>query len=220
MMYRVGLSQDEISKDALDRSGLHYSSVEPRKQLVGSVKSLVGKRYKWGASVLRDAPEVFDCSSLIAWAAVESGMAIPRISIDQFVFSNRITKEELLPGDLVFSNTKQIVHTDGEHFSQVLGTYVKEEAIRTETLEFKPGTKVPEGVDHVGMYMGNNKIIHASGKKGEVVEENIEGNEAFKNIVGYGRIISSETPRFVVTIPDDKPELRNKDNLLKELSKE
>ncbi|MDB5254525.1 MAG: phenylalanyl-tRNA synthetase subunit beta, phenylalanyl-tRNA synthetase beta chain [Parcubacteria group bacterium] len=217
MKYRVGMSSDEISESVLNKSGLIFNTVEPRKQLVSSAKSAVGKTYKWGASVLRDAPESFDCSSLIAWAAVESGIAIPRISIDQFVFSKRITKEELVPGDLVFSNTEQVIHTDGEYFSQVLGINVKEKAIRTETLEFKPGTKVPEGVDHVGMYVGDNKIIHASGKQGRVVEETLEGNAAFKNIIGYGRIIDSEEKRFVVHIPDDKPELRTKENVIKYL---
>jgi len=219
MTYRVGISQDEISEEALKRAGFVYTIVEPRKQFIASVKKVVGKPYKRGASVLRDAPEAFDCSALTAWAAVEAGYAIPRITIDQFVFSQKISKEELMPGDLVFDNSKEIIHTEGTYFSKVLNKEVKEEPIRYETLEYKPGTKVPSGVDHVGVYIGDDKIVHSTVKKGGVVEELLNMSEQFKNIVGYGRIVDNEEKRFVIEIPDDRPDLRSKEALLKEIER-
>ncbi len=217
-IYKVGLSQNETSEDQLKRSGFKFSLVIPREEMIASAKRVLGASYKRGASVLRDAPQSFDCSSLAAWCAVQAGFSIPRISIDQYVYSERINKEDLKPGDLIFINTKQIVHTDGLYFSQVLGMEVKEEAIRTETLEFMPGTKVPEGVDHVGIYSGNDEVIHASGKTGSVIEEKLDQNSAFKNIVGYGRIINNEEKRFVVEIPETRADLRKRENLIKELS--
>ncbi|MHB0977917.1 MAG: C40 family peptidase [Minisyncoccota bacterium] len=217
-IYKVGLSLNEVSREALEKSGLKFSLVSPREQFVSSARSVTGKLYKRGASVLKDAPEYFDCSSLVAWCAVQAGFSIPRISIDQYVYSERINKEDLKPGDLIFINTKQIIHTDGSYFSQVLGREVKEEAIRTETLEFRPGTKVPQGVDHVGIYTGDGHVIHASGKMGKVVEEKLNQNNAFENIVGCGRIINDETKRFVIEIPDTRIELREKENLIKELA--
>ncbi len=217
-IYKIGLSSSEVSKEALERSGLKFSLVSPREQIVSSAKSVIGKLYKRGASVLKDAPEHFDCSSLVAWCAVQAGFSIPRVSIDQYVYSERISKEDLKPGDLIFINTKQIIHTDGAYFSQVLGREVKEEAIRTETLEFKPGTKVPQGVDHVGIYTGDDNVIHASGKMGRVIEEKLGQNKAFENIVGYGRIINDETGRFVVEIPDTRIDLCERENFIKELA--
>ncbi|KND49075.1 MAG: NLP/P60 family protein [Parcubacteria bacterium C7867-005] len=217
-IYRIGLSETEVDKVKLDKLGFSYRIVEPRKQMVISAKSVVGKPYKRGASVLNDAPNFFDCSSLVAWAAVESGFAIPRVSVDQYVFSKRITKDDLRPGDLIFSNTKEIIHTEGSYFSKVLDREVKEEAIRTETLEFMPGTKVPEGIDHVGIYIGENMVIHSGGKNGGVCEELLDGCNSFKNVIGYGRIINDEDKRFVVEVPGDKPELRSKENIIKILS--
>ncbi|MFZ3020396.1 MAG: NlpC/P60 family protein [Minisyncoccia bacterium] len=218
-VYRIGLSSTEVDVESLERSGLKFSVVEPRNKLLSSVKQVLGKPYKRGASVLKDAPESFDCSSLIAWASVESGISIPRIAIDQYVYSQRINKDELIYGDIIFSNTGKIIHTDGSYFSQVLGKTVKEEAIRTETLEYMPGTKVPEGVDHVGVYVDDGKVIHSSASTGGVVEENLVESNSFKNIIGYGRIIKDENRRFVVQIPDERMDLRSKENLIKEISK-
>ncbi len=218
-VYRIGFSTNEVSRDALDKSGLKFSIVEPRSKFLESVKSVIDKPYKRGASVLKDAPESFDCSSLVSWAAVEAGFSIPRIVIDQFVYSERIEENDLREGDLIFSNTQEIIHTEGTYFSQVLGREVKEEAIRTETLEYMPGTKVPGGVDHEGVFIGDGKVIHASIKKGGVVEENISESNSFKNIVGYGRIIKDEGSRFVVQIPEERIDLRNKENLVKEIEK-
>src|SRR4051812_39934008 len=128
-IYRVGLEDNEITEAALQKSGLNFYKVEnPREKFLTSIRSVLGKPYKWGASVLADAPEAFDCSSLTAWAAVGAGYAIPRMSIDQFVFAEKISKEELLPGDLIFANTGKIVHV----------------GIRTESIEYMSGTKVPE----------------------------------------------------------------------------
>lgn len=217
-IYKVGLSQDEVREDQLKRSGLKFSIVTPRDEIVSSAKKALGASYKRGASVLRDAPQLFDCSSLSAWCAVQAGFSIPRISIDQYVYSQRIDRDDLEAGDLIFVNTKEIIHTDGTYFSQVLNKEIKEEAIRTETLEFRPGTKVPQGVDHVGIYVGDDCVIHASGKTNSVIEEKLEQNSAFKNIVGYGRIINNEEKRFVVEIPETRADLRKRENLIKELS--
>ncbi|MBX4195639.1 C40 family peptidase [Candidatus Parcubacteria bacterium] len=218
-IYRVGLSKNDVSEEMFAKSGFKYTLINPRKQIVASVKKVVGKPYKRGSSVLKDAPNTFDCSALVAWAAVESGYAIPRVTIDQFVFSKRINKEELQPGDLIFSNTKEIIHTVGTYFSQVLDKEVHEEPIRYETLEYMPGTKVPHGVDHVGVYLGDDKVIHATSTRGGVVEDILNESPQFQNIVGYGRIIDNEEDRYVVEIPEDRPDLRNKENLIKEINK-
>ncbi len=213
-IYRVGLAESEVNEEDLKRSSFVYKAVAPRNQMVNSVKGVIGKPYVRGSSVLKDAPESFECSSLVAWAAVESGFAIPRVSVDQFVFSKRIPKEDLLPGDLIFSNTKEIIHTEGVYYSQVLQKEVHESPIRYETLEYMPGTPVPHGVDHVGIYMGEDTIIHATSKRGGVIEEKLSDSPSFQNIVGYGRIIDNEAKRYVVQIPSERPELRDRSKLI------
>ncbi len=229
--YRIGLSILEINRslnikitkeslfENLGKLDLKFKIVNPVEQILSSVKSVIGKPYKRGASVLNDSPDSFDCSSLVAWAAVEAGFSIPRVSIDQYVYSTRIKRNDLNIGDLIFSNTKEIVHTEGTYYSKILDKEVKEEPIRTETLEYLPGTKVPEGIDHVGVYVGDNKVIHSSSKNGGVSEEDIYSSLSFRNIIGYGRIVEDESSRFIIEIPDNRSELRNKDILIKEIEK-
>lgn len=228
--YRIGISLNEVNEvlgrnlseqeliKAIESTGLIFKVVQPIEEIIKSAKQVLGKPFKRGASVLRDAPNAFDCSSFTSWCAVEAGMSIPRVSIDQFVFSKRLNKEDLNSGDLVFANTGEIIHTEGSYYSQVLGREVKEEAIRTETLEFMPGTKVPGGVDHVGIYIGNGNVAHASGQTNSVVEENLDKSKSFRNIVGYGRIINDVNKRFVVQIPGDRIDLRKVENLIKEFA--
>jgi len=199
--YRIGFSEKEVNKEALNKLGLTFIIVSPREQILISAKSVIGRPYKRGAGVLMDAPQSFDCSSFSSWLAVEAGYAIPRISIDQYVFMPKIQKDELEPGDFIFSNTGKIIHTEGTYFSQVLGKEVKEEPIRTETLEYKPGTPVPEGLDHSGVYIGEGKVIHCTKSLGGVVEEDLATAENFKNIIGYGRLVENSEKRFVVSVP-------------------
>ena len=69
------------------------------------IPELEGKPYKFGASVSFDAPNYFDCSSLTAYLFVQAGIQIPRVSIDQYVFGEEISRKEARFGDLIFLNT-------------------------------------------------------------------------------------------------------------------
>ncbi|MDA6131406.1 C40 family peptidase, partial [Escherichia coli] len=47
----------------------------------------------------------FDCSGLMQWAYAKAGIQLPRTSYEQYKFSQRITQDELQPGDLIFFST-------------------------------------------------------------------------------------------------------------------
>lgn len=86
-------------------------------------KSKLGKTYKWGG----DGPYQYDCSGFTKEVFAETGIKIPRISREQAKMGQRIPKNQLKKGDLIFFHSKK------------------------STL-----------VDHVGIYLGNGKFIHAS----------------------------------------------------------
>jgi phenylalanyl-tRNA synthetase beta subunit len=185
---------DTEVENAFQKLKFEYEIVKPDEKIIESAKNLVGKKYKWGASVSYDAPECFDCSSFVSYLFSRAGIVLPRITIDQFVFGNEITKEEILPGDLVFSINPEVVE-HGFHY---------------ETKEFLPGTKIPSGVDHVGIYLGDNKIIHATNwNDSGVIIEDLDQSERFKNIVGYRRYYKQGENRFVVKIPHERVDLIN-----------
>ncbi|MEY2703156.1 MAG: hypothetical protein RLY43_1794, partial [Bacteroidota bacterium] len=120
--YKTGVSVEEVNKylgtnlseneieNIFTRLHFEYKKVNALENVVEMAKSLVGKPYKYGASVLYDAPEAFDCSGFVSYLYKESGVSIPRMSVDQFVFSTQIEKEDLVSGDLIFANTGELVN--------------------------------------------------------------------------------------------------------------
>jgi phenylalanyl-tRNA synthetase beta subunit len=176
-----------------------YKIVLPREEIVKYAQTLLGFPYVRGASISYDAPKTFDCSSFIGYLYAEAGFSLPRCSADMYVFTPKISENEAKIGDIIFSNTE-------------VGT------IRYETVDFLKGTKIPEGIDHCGIFLGDGKVIHATNGKGVVIEE-LEGNEKFKTIVGYGCVSGMDENRFVVTIPAERLDLRRKEDLVEEIGR-
>jgi cell wall-associated NlpC family hydrolase len=58
----------------------------------------LGKPYRWGAA----GPNSFDCSGLTMWVWAKAGVSLPHSSRMQIRYGTRVSKSELLPGDLVF----------------------------------------------------------------------------------------------------------------------
>jgi phenylalanyl-tRNA synthetase beta chain len=136
---------------------------------------------------------------------VQAGIALPRISVDQFAYTERIQESELAAGDIIFANTKK--DEGGE--------------IYFETKEYMPGTAVPDGVDHCGIYLGDGDVIHASrhNGSGEVSIESLAESVQFKNITGYGRVSVLDNERIVATIPSWRTDLRYLQDLVEEVGR-
>ncbi|MCK4918235.1 MAG: C40 family peptidase [Candidatus Pacebacteria bacterium] len=213
-LYKVGISTQEVNRllgvdlldddieNILNKLDFKFEIINPIEKVLELAMSLENKPYKYGASVSYDSPESFDCSSFTAYLFAQAGIAIPRISVDQYFWGEEISENDLQAGDLVFSNTK-----DGK--------------IYYETLDFLKGSKVEEGVDHVGVYLGGGKIIHSSRKNGgpgKVKIEELKGAVQFKNIIGYRRI-SNNHERFVIEIPHERLDLRIKEDLVEEIGR-
>ena len=146
-----------------------------------------------------EAPQAFSCSSLISYIYTQAGVWMPSLSVDKYLFGTPVLKEKLQFGDLIFSNTG-----NGK--------------IYYGTVEYHPGTKISEGVDHVGMYVGNNEVLHATKRHGKVIVETLDDFNNISKIVGYRRVADLKEERFVVIIPDDRKDLKTKEDLIKEIT--
>ena len=58
----------------------------------------LGDPYVWGA----DGPDSFDCSGLMMYAWGKAGVSLPHSSSAQASEGRRVSKDQLMPGDLVF----------------------------------------------------------------------------------------------------------------------
>jgi len=219
--YKIGISTDEINKvlgvtfsdteieNILDKFvsvGFSWEKVTPRQKVLDMVESVLGSKYKRPSAMQYDAPNAFSCTSLISFMFVEAGIYMPSMAVDKYVFGTNVSKEELKPGDVIFVNT-------GE------GTDGKAPKIYHETIEWMPGTKVSEGVDHAGIYLGDGKVLHTTWKFGEAVIEDIDSAKQFKNIIGYRSFIGDEKERYVVAIPSERLDLRIKEDLIEEIAR-
>ena len=65
---------------------------------ISAAKSRLGKPYVWGAT----GPNSFDCSGLMQYAFEKAGKELPRTSAAQSKFGQKVSMDDLQPGDLIF----------------------------------------------------------------------------------------------------------------------
>ncbi len=198
----INFSDSEIKNILCKRLGFEVKEIaNPLELILSDIKKHKGAPYKYGASVTYDAPRFFDCSSFVSFLFAQAGVAIPRMSVDQFVFGEPIKEQDIVPGDIIFSNTG-----------------IMNQKIDYKSREWLPGTVVPSGVDHCGVYIGGGKVIHSTkAGDGVVVVEDIKKSERFDNVVGYRRMITHNTPRFVVSTPKERLDLQIKEDVVEEI---
>ena len=72
-----------------------------REHLVSTARAFVGVPYKWGGT----NPNGYDCSGFVQEVFRLSGHSVPRMADAQYEKLEKVEKEGLIPGDLVFFNT-------------------------------------------------------------------------------------------------------------------
>lgn len=217
--YKIGISVSEVNKvlgatltkkdiiHILDRFAFKYEKIKnPLEKILEVSASIVGSVYKRPSAMQFDSPLAFSCTSLISYVFVQAGIYMPSLAIDKYVYGTPVERKDLMPGDVVFVNTKE-------------GTNSNAPIIYHETVEWMKGTHIEEGIDHAGIYLGDGNILHTSWKPGNAIIEKLDEAEQFRNIVGYRRFIENHEERFVVTVPHERLDLRIKEDLIEEIGK-
>lgn len=109
-----GLSQDGIAGPNVfsvinkfiygeaDRSSTasrgEYDRADKHQRIVDTAKKYLGVSYVWGGA----SPSGFDSSGLIWYVYKQNGITLPRVSFDMYKEGTPVSKDELLPGDIVF----------------------------------------------------------------------------------------------------------------------
>lgn len=171
-----------------------YNSLEKYikgNTLLESAFMQLDKPYKYG----KTGPDVFDCSGFTQYVFKVSGITIPRTSEQQSKAGESIDKTDIKPGDLIFFDTRNISDdqdiTDQPYLLQYDNSNTKisgesEDGLTnllnvmistnssSDVLVSKPF--VPEKVTHVGIYIGDNKFIHASSGGQKVMVSDVTSN--------------------------------------------
>lgn len=148
-----------------------FTSVEV--DIVALARQCIGtSRYRRGARLF-EAPAIVDCSSFIKWLYAQRGIWLPRRSIQQRELGEVVNLYELVTGDVVFvSGWIDYYHDDPTN-----------------------------GVGHVGVATDDGTVIHASGRKANVVETPLNkfvGKTKFRGVRRYipkdAEVLTFETP--------------------------
>lgn len=190
-------SDDDI-RDVFVRLGFGVEEKTTKEMVQEKMEEAHSAMYKNPSSMREDAPKAFSCSSLVSF--LFSGIWQPSISIDKYAYATPVSREDAKWGDLVFSNTG-------------------EGKIRYETINFLPGMKVESGIDHVGLYVGDGKVMHISKRTNAVVTEDIASSPSFAHGVMYGRLVNVDEKRFFISVPHDRLDIRIKEDLIEEVAR-
>ncbi|WP_042160757.1 C40 family peptidase [Paenibacillus gorillae] len=128
------------------------SSSTKANQIIASGKALLGKPYKHGAKAGSTA--YFDCSSFTQYIFKKHGVSLPRSSQQQSKVGKFVSRANLKPGDLIFSDTNR----DGV-------------------------------INHVSVYLGNNKLLHTYKVGVGVTISNFSGSAWDKTYVTARRVL-------------------------------
>ncbi|MFI2203592.1 NlpC/P60 family protein [Streptomyces sp. NPDC020192] len=84
------------------------SRIDPTQQAAGAIdfaQKKLGTPYLWGGEGTAEQGGRFDCSGLTQAAYASVGITLPRVANDQYNAGPHPSRDQLLPGDLVFFST-------------------------------------------------------------------------------------------------------------------
>jgi hypothetical protein len=82
-----------------------------------AAETRIGLPYVWGAA----GPAAFDCSGLVQWSFAQAGIAMPRVSEEQWLTGPHVPYEDARPGDLIFWHYDPTDPTDIDHVAIYAG---------------------------------------------------------------------------------------------------
>lgn len=107
----------------------------------------LGRPYRFGSDY-----GAFDCSGFVRRVFLNVGIDLPHSAREQFTFGDRVSRDDLEPGDLVF---------------------------------FRNGRR---HVTHVGIYVGDDKFVHAASHGGQVQVDSLDESYFAHHYIGARRI--------------------------------
>ena len=144
--YVPGESAAEAEEEAAEEA----VNLPVRLRLVEAGFKMLGIRYRYGGTSEKTG---LDCSALVRNLFSKFNLQLPRSSREQYQQGEKINREDLQAGDLVF---------------------------------FSSGGKTP---NHVGIYIGDNKFLHAARKAKKVIVSDLTKLWYEKRYLGARRIM-------------------------------
>lgn len=172
----------------------------------------LGKPYIWGANFKQHGTSGFDCSYLVDYLYSLIGVDVGHSALGQYHHGKPVGIDELKAGDVVF--IEGIIDKSAtDHY------YAKDD----DGNEQKITLKKPMRVGHNGIYIGQNKVISASGSADRsdpgVIEVPLSKFVNDKGFLGARRYIDSFNHILAVTAPWWRSDIRLEEDMIEEVIK-
>lgn len=141
-----------------------FSTSPTASRMINYAARFLGTRYSLGAS----GPKAFDCSGFTSYVFKNFGINLNRSSREQYLQGEKVSVNNLRPGDLLFFSCRTSGRGNVGHVSIVTS------------------------VDHAS---GTCQFIHASTKKGVTYQKFPDGGYYSRNFIGARRILGTELDR-------------------------
>ena len=147
---------------------------EVSSEIIKIASEYLGIPYVWGGTNPKTG---LDCSGFTQLVYSRMGYRIPRVSKDQSRVGEIVVATNLQVGDLLFFDT---MSKNGANIT------VKNIDLKDY---FESDDYRPKDVSHVGIYIGNGKMIHAASGDGKVVISDLSENYYRKRFLHARRIL-------------------------------
>lgn len=163
--------KNEITAETFD--DLTNKILEKAKKdspLIAYSAEFLGKPYKYGGN----GPDSFDCSGYIKYVYKKFGIELERTTYGMINQGEKITKDELKTGDLIFFDTINPV-------GMVKKTEDENGAVKEEKV-------IPSEPTHVGIYISDGKFIHGSTSKGKISIDDLNTGYYSQRLLSINRV--------------------------------
>jgi LysM repeat protein len=148
--HRAKQTQADLASLGVSQPG-HGKSVSER--IIKTAFTQLGRPYRYGGN----SPDTgFDCAGFVQWTYAQNGISLPRSSGEQLGHGERISKDELRPGDIVIFR-RYIGSARGTHAGIYLGNGKYIHSPRTGD-----SIRVDEAFDahHGPRFIGARRVFH------------------------------------------------------------
>ena len=102
-------TQSDIGTKSTDNNASNNDTNDTKiETLIGLAKSKIGSSYLYAAA----GPDHFDCSGFVYYVYKENGIKIPRTSLNQSKSGDKLTRDEIKRGDILFFDTHDRKHVN------------------------------------------------------------------------------------------------------------
>lgn len=129
------------------------------ERLADNAAKYLGTRYRYGST----GPKTFDCSGFISYVFRQEGIDLPRTSRMQYCEGEKVNRDEVRPGDLLFFSSPRSGKGRVGHVAMVVDVNENDHSLTFIHASSSKGVsyqKFPDGGYYSRNYIGAKRVLY------------------------------------------------------------